>query len=88
MRHHQAIEEINTLSFQPESGRWVSVTESRYRAGRKTRRKLFISLLLIGGFFYFYNPMHSYQPMHIEADGFELNTVEVTPEIISNQQKS
>ncbi len=86
MRHNQAIEEINTLSFQPESGRWVAVTQTRYRSARKTRRKLFISLLLISGFFYLYNPMNSYQPINIQADAIELNTVEINPQILSNQQ--
>ena len=83
---HQAIEEINTLSFQPESGRWVAVTQSTYHSGRKTRRKLLISALLIGGFFYLYNPMSSYQLSNIQADAVELNTVEVEPQILGSQQ--
>lgn len=83
---HQAIEEINTLSFQPESGRWVAVTQSTYRSARKTRRKLLITALLIGGFFYLHNPMNSYQHIQIQSDAVELNTVEVEPEILTSQQ--
>lgn len=83
---HQAIEEINTLSFQPESGRWVAVTQSRYHSGRKTRRKLVISALLLGGFFSLYNPMHSYQHSAIQAEAIELNTVEIEPHTLNSQQ--
>ncbi len=82
---HQAIEEINTLSFQPESGRWVAVKQSTYYSGRKTRRKLLLTALLIGGFFYLYNPMSSYQLSKIQAEAVELNTVEIEPQILGNQ---
>lgn len=82
---HKAIEEINTLSLQPESGRWVAVTQTRYHSGRKTRRKLFITALLIGGFFYLYNPMDSYQAINIQADAIELNSVEISLRAIDRQ---
>ena len=83
---HQAIEEINTLSFQPESGRWVAVTQSRYHSGRKTKRKLLVTALLIGSFFYLYNPMNSYQHSKFQAEAVELNTVEIESQLFISQQ--
>lgn len=79
MKQNQTIEHINTLSYLPESGRWVATTAS-YQGRGKTKRKLLLSTLLLGALFYFYNPMTSYQPQVMHTDAIALNTVQVMPQ--------
>lgn len=82
MRGNTSVEQINTLSFQPEIGRWVAVTESTYASRRRAKRKFLLSALIIGGFLYFYNPMVSYQQKSVQTDTVSLSaktTVQTQP---------
>ena len=87
MKYIKSDEYINTIVWNPEGAKWVTVAKPTYRSSKHRNKRLLFCSVVLGLLCWFYNPTNSFkhQTFHVESINVATNQAE-QPEKITNGQ--
>jgi hypothetical protein len=71
MRYIKSDDYINTIVWNPEGTKWVTVAKSTYRSSKHRNKRLLLCSVAIGLLCWFYNPTTTFK--HQTFDVVEIN---------------
>jgi len=77
MRYIKSDDYINTIVWNPEGTKWVTVAKPTYRSSKLRKKRILLSSVAIGLLCWFYNPITTYNHQRYEVVKINVATNQV-----------